>query len=135
MKIKVIEGRTFEPQDDNDSAQRVVMVNQALAKRFWQGSPIGRRVNPGFANPKVWATIVGVVEDTKNAGMDKPAAPELYLPAKQVSQFGLSTNMNFVVRTTGNPESIAGREYHQPGQRRDFHSTGHGQNRCKPQRC
>jgi len=107
LKIKLIEGRTFEPQDDNDSSQRVVMVNQALAKRFWKGSPIGRRVNPGFANPKVWATIVGVVEDTKNAGMEKPAAPELYLPAKQVSQFGLSTNMNFVVRTNGNPESIA----------------------------
>ncbi|HSE25096.1 MAG TPA: FtsX-like permease family protein, partial [Pyrinomonadaceae bacterium] len=34
-------------------------------------------------------------------------APELYLQAKQVSQFGLSTNMNFVVRTNGNPDSIA----------------------------
>jgi putative ABC transport system permease protein len=109
MKIRLIEGRTFESQDNNDNAQRVVMVNQALAKRFWTGSPIGRRVNPGFANPKVWATIVGVVEDTKNAGMDKPAAPELYLQAHQVAQFGLSTNMNFVVRTNGNdPDALGG---------------------------
>lgn len=107
MKIRTIEGRVFEPADDNDSAQRVVVVNQALAKRFWKGSPIGRRVNPGFADPKVWATIVGVVEDTKNAGMDKPAGPELYLPSHQIAQFGLSTNMNFVVRSDGDPRAAA----------------------------
>jgi predicted permease len=106
LKIRTIEGRTFEPTDDNEQAQRVVVVNQALAKRFWKGSPIGRRVNPGFADPKVWATIVGVVEDTKNAGMDKPSAPELYLQAAQVAQFGLSTNMNFVVRTERDPETL-----------------------------
>jgi putative ABC transport system permease protein len=108
MKIRTIEGRTFEKSDDADSAQRVVVVNQALAKRFWKGSPIGRRVNPGFADPKVWSTIVGVVEDTKNAGMDKPAAPELYLQAHQIAQFGLSTNMSFVVRTDGDPQALAG---------------------------
>jgi putative ABC transport system permease protein len=107
MKIRTIEGRTFEPADDGDNAQRVVVVNQALAKRFWKGSPIGRRVNPGFADPKVWSTIVGVVEDTKNTGMDKPAAPELYLQAHQVAQFGLSTNMNFVVRAGGDPQGLA----------------------------
>jgi predicted permease len=106
LKIRTIEGRTFEATDDNEQAQRVVVVNQALAKRFWKGSPIGRRVNPGFANPKVWATIVGVVEDTKNAGMDKPAAPELYLQAAQVAQFGLSTNMNFVVRSESDPQAL-----------------------------
>ncbi|MDX6304938.1 MAG: hypothetical protein QOI77_1907, partial [Blastocatellia bacterium] len=107
MKIRTIEGRVFEPADDNDSAQRVVVVNQSLAKRFWKGSPIGRRVNPGFADPKVWATIIGVVEDTKNAGMDKPAGPELYLPSHQIAQFGLSTDMNFVVRSDGDPRAVA----------------------------
>jgi predicted permease len=107
MKIRTIEGRTFQPGDDADNAQRVVVINQALAKRFWKGSPIGRRVNPGFADPKVWSTIIGVVEDTRNAGMDKPAGPELYLQAHQIAQFGLSTNMNFVVRTDGDPQSLA----------------------------
>ena len=98
MKIRLLEGRTFEPQDDNPDAMKVVVVNQALAKRFWTGSPIGRRVNPGFADPKVWLTIVGVVEDTKNAGMDKPAGPELYFQARQVNQF-LGSNVSFVVRS------------------------------------
>jgi putative ABC transport system permease protein len=100
MKIRVLEGRTFEPQDDNTNAMPVVVVNQALAKRFWTGSPIGRRVNPGSADPKVWFTIVGVVEDTKNAGMDKPAGPELYFQARQVADQLIGSNVSFVVRAS-----------------------------------
>lgn len=107
MKIRLLEGRTFDPQDDNPNAMKVVMVNQALAKRFWTGSPIGRRVNPGFADPKVWFTIVGVVEDTKNAGMDKPAGPELYFQVRQVSQF-LGPNVNFVVRAANDSAPLEG---------------------------
>jgi len=107
MKIRLLEGRTFEPQDDNPNAMKVVIVNQALAKRFWTGSPIGRRVNPGFSDPKVWMTIVGVVEDTKNAGMDKPAGPELYFQVRQVNQF-LGSNVNFVVRAANDSASLEG---------------------------
>lgn len=107
MKIRIVEGRTFQPSDDGDSAQRVVLVNEALAKRFWKGSPIGRRVNASFTDPKVWSTIVGVVEDTKNAGMDKPAGPELYLQAHQVANSYLGSNINFVVSTQGDPQSLA----------------------------
>jgi putative ABC transport system permease protein len=100
MKIRLLEGRAFEPQDENPNAMLAVVVNEALAKRFWTGSPIGRRVNPVFSGEKVWFTIVGVVEDTKNAGMDKPAGPELYFQARQVAlRFG-GPNVNFVVRTS-----------------------------------
>jgi predicted permease len=105
MKIRLLEGRTFESQDDNPDGMKVVMVNQALAKRFWTGSPIGRRVNPGFSDPKVWFTIVGVVEDTKNAGMDKPAGPELYFQVRQVNQF-VGSNVNFVVRAANNSAQL-----------------------------
>ncbi|HEX2270217.1 MAG TPA: FtsX-like permease family protein, partial [Pyrinomonadaceae bacterium] len=101
-----LEGRTFEPQDDNPNAVRAVIVNQALAKRFWTGSPIGRRVNPSFQEPKVWFTIVGVVEDTKNAGMDKPAGPELYFPVRQVATQLLGLNVNFVVRASNDSASL-----------------------------
>jgi putative ABC transport system permease protein len=91
---------------------KVAIVNQALAKRFWTGSPIGRRVNPGFANPKVWLTIVGVVEDTKNAGMDKPAGPELYFQVRQANQFlgggGGGGVVNFVVRAANESASLEG---------------------------
>ncbi|HEX6650439.1 MAG TPA: ABC transporter permease [Pyrinomonadaceae bacterium] len=109
MKVRLLEGRTFEPQDENPNSMPVVVVNQALAKRFWSGSPIGRRVNPGFATPKVWCTIVGVVEDTKNAGMDKPAGPELYFEVRQVADRGfLSSNVNFVVRASNDSAPLEG---------------------------
>ena len=77
------------------------MINQAMARRFWQGSPIGRRVNPGFSTPPVWFTVVGVVEDTKNLGVDKPAGTELYFLLPQTASTGISTRMSFVVRTEG----------------------------------
>jgi putative ABC transport system permease protein len=108
MKIRLLEGRVFEQQDENLNVMPVVVVNQALAKRFWTGSPVGRRVNPGFADPKVWFTIVGVVEDTKNAGMDKPAGPELYFQVGQVAnQFG-GANVSFVVRAANESASLEG---------------------------
>jgi putative ABC transport system permease protein len=106
MKIRLLEGRTFEQQDENPNSMPVVIVNQALAKRFWTGSPVGRRVNPGFADPKVWCTIVGVVEDTKNAGMDKPAGPELYFQVRQVANQFLGSNVSFVVRASNDSASL-----------------------------
>jgi putative ABC transport system permease protein len=108
MGIRTIEGRTFEASDRNESANRVVVINQALARRFWQGSPIGRRVNPGMSEPPTWFTIVGVVEDTKNTGVDRPAGPELYFQLDQAAAlFGRGSRMSFVVRTEGNPSTLA----------------------------
>jgi predicted permease len=101
MGIRTMEGRTFEPSDGNDTAQKVMVINQAMARRFWQGSPIGRRVNPGFNTPPVWFTVVGVVEDTKNLGVDKPAGTELYFLLPQTVAAGVSTRMSFVVRSQG----------------------------------
>ena len=64
-------------------------------------------MNPGFANPKVWFTIVGIVEDTKNAGMDKPAGPELYFQVRQVNQF-LDSNISYVVRGANDSAPLEG---------------------------
>lgn len=101
LGIRTLEGRTFELSDRNDNAQKVVVINQAMARRFWQGSPIGRRVNPGFNNPAVWLTVIGIVEDTKNLGIDKPAGTELYFLQPQTTAFGVATQMSFVVRSEG----------------------------------
>jgi len=101
MGIRTLEGRTFEPSDRNESAQKVMVINQSMARRFWQGSPIGRRVNPAFQNPAVWFTVIGIVEDTKNLGVDKPAGTELYFLLPQTVAAGISTRMSFVVRTDG----------------------------------
>ncbi|MEP7341846.1 MAG: ABC transporter permease [Acidobacteriota bacterium] len=109
LGIRTIEGRTFEPSDRNDSAQRVVVINQTLARRFWKGNPIGRRLTPGGGQQPTWFTVVGIVEDTKNLGVDKPAGTELYLLQSQAAAplGGVSSQMGFVVRANGDPLAVA----------------------------
>ncbi|HEY9231924.1 MAG TPA: ABC transporter permease, partial [Blastocatellia bacterium] len=104
MSIRTVEGRTFEPIDMGDKAQKVVVINQAMARRFWPGQdPIGRRVNPQVSDKPNWFTVVGVVEDTKNLGTDKPAGTELYILEHQTLEFGINSVKSFVVRTGSTP--------------------------------
>jgi predicted permease len=81
MHIPLIEGRTFTASDAQ-GAPLAVIVNQTMARMFWGNqSPIGRRLKPGGSQE--WCTVVGVVADVKNAGIDKPTGSELYLPFRQ----------------------------------------------------
>ncbi len=108
MGIRLTEGRLFDPADQNPNAQRVAVINRALAQRFWKGSPLNKRLNPEVAQTPNWFTIIGVVEDTRNLGVDKPAGTELYLLESQVIElFGGISQRNFVVRTTGDPARLA----------------------------
>jgi predicted permease len=98
---RLIEGRFFDRRDDLGTAP-VVIVNQAMARTFWPGqSAVGRRLKAGSQE---WSTVIGVVGDIRNGGMSKPAATELFLPARQgrVSQGSYA-----IVRTSGNPELAA----------------------------
>ncbi|MGH9754951.1 MAG: ABC transporter permease [Blastocatellia bacterium] len=109
LGIRLVEGRAFEPSDGAENAQRVAVINRAMARRFWQGSPIGRRVSPQVSDQPNWFTIVGVVEDVKNIGVEKPTGTELYFLDQQVVQlFGGNTRQNFTVRATGDPALVAG---------------------------
>lgn len=102
MGIPVVEGRAFEFGDAGGAP--VVMVNEALAKRFFPDrSPIGQRLKPGigpFASVP-WFTIVGVLKDVKQGGIDQPAGTELYLLAEQGPAIAQTApaNMNIVMRS------------------------------------
>lgn len=103
MGIRLIEGRLFDDRDGRD-APPVVIINQTMARHFWGNqSPVGKRVRPGFRDP--WRTVIGIVADVKNAGLDKPTGTELYFPYEQF-QFGLS-NASLVLRTRRDPLSLA----------------------------
>jgi putative ABC transport system permease protein len=84
MDIPLIEGRTFTIKDDAN-APLVVVVNQSMAKHSWPGQrPIGKRMhvgNPDKGYP--WATVVGVVADTKTGARDEPALDQWYAPVRQ----------------------------------------------------
>jgi len=106
MGIRLMDGRFFDERDAQDAPQ-VAIINSAMAKTFWPNqNPIGRRLRPGGA--KDWCTVIGVVDDVKNAGLDRPAGTELYLPYRQLAAAGL-TDMYVVMRTpAGDPTLLAG---------------------------
>jgi putative ABC transport system permease protein len=104
MGVRLMAGRLF---DDRDVAggPDVVIVNQTMARTFWPGKdPLGRRIRPGNTDP--WVTIVGIVDDVKNAGLDRPTGTEIYLPYRQAQGSG-ARNMYAVLRGKGDPRSLA----------------------------
>jgi len=112
MGARLVEGR-FLNQNDGGAAPPAVVVNQTMARTFWPNeSAIGHRVRlEGTAG--AWRSIVGVVADVKNAGLDQPTGTELFIPYLQRSTIPTVTT-NFVstaylvIRTRGNPMSILG---------------------------
>jgi putative ABC transport system permease protein len=79
-------GRDFTDSDTGTSP-RVCIVNEAFVKRFFPNeNPIGQEIvlfpSPDHKNDKAMR-VVGVVRDMKNAGLDKPAGSELFVPRAQ----------------------------------------------------
>jgi putative ABC transport system permease protein len=108
MRIPLGEGRDFSPADISGSP--VVLVNQTLAKTFYKDqSPIGRRVKPGFGPDAPWFTIVGIVGDVKQGGINEKTGTELYFLADQgpaAAKFA-PRNMNIVLRSSLPIDSLA----------------------------
>ena len=106
LRIRLIEGRCLDERD-GPSAPPVAVINQTMARVFWGNqSPIGRRVRPAFTDP--WRTVVGVVADVKNAGVDQPTGTELYLPYQQPLDRNRNALINIVLRSVGDPVPFAG---------------------------
>jgi putative ABC transport system permease protein len=108
MGIPVVEGRDFTPADAGGPP--VVLVNETLARTFFpkQGA-IGRRLKPASNQPRPWFTIVGIVRDVKQGGIDKKTGTEVYFLVDQ-TPCALSfapRNMNIVVRSSLPFESLA----------------------------
>jgi predicted permease len=100
MGIPVVQGRDFSLADVTGAP--VVLVNETLAKTFFRGKdPIGHRVKPGFSDTAPWFTIVGVVRDVKQGGVNAKTGTELYMLADQMPPHLKSgtRSMNIVLRT------------------------------------
>jgi putative ABC transport system permease protein len=84
MGIPLLDGRYFT-MDDRANRPLVVIVNQSMARHSWPGQrAIGKRIHVG--NPRKglpWATVVGVVADTKVGSRDEPSTDQWYTPAQQ----------------------------------------------------
>ena len=84
MGIPLIQGRYFT-MDDRSNTPLVVIVNQSMAKHCWPGeSAIGKRFHAGNPQrPYPFATVVGIVADTKVGSRDEPSADQWYTPIEQ----------------------------------------------------
>jgi putative ABC transport system permease protein len=99
MRVPLQAGREFTDAD-NATAPKVVIVNQALARRYWPNeNPIGKHIVVGWLTA---SEIIGVAVDVKNRSLALDAAPQLYLPFPQLP-WG---NMNLLVRTAANPSTM-----------------------------
>lgn len=85
LGIPLLAGRTFTPNDRADSPL-VIIVSQSMAQHSWPGqNPIGKRMHTG--NPKrtdyPWATVIGVVGNTRIGPRDQNGNDQWYIPAQQ----------------------------------------------------
>jgi putative ABC transport system permease protein len=107
LSIPLIRGRPFTAAD-REAAPLVAIVNQALARKLWGGAdPLGHRLRV-FDAPDGWATVVGVVGDTRADGLTEPAPPIMYFPHAQAAQSSYFTalTMTLAVKTSGSSASL-----------------------------
>ena len=86
---------------DDANAMKVVIINQAMSlDRFAGDDPVGKRIS--FDQGKNWITIIGVVGNAREYGLDHIVGDEAYLPADQAGFAG-----SLLVRTALDPMSMA----------------------------
>lgn len=100
MQSPLIRGRFFLESDETGK-QDVAIIDETTARHYWSGiDPVGRRLrlggNPNF--PQSWVTVVGIVKDMKQDGLDTDGVPHIFRPIYQ--QPGRrSSSMSVVART------------------------------------
>jgi len=100
LGIPLRAGREFTDADDPKHGH-VVMINEAAKRQYWPNEdPVGKRVTGD--NGQTWYTIVGVVGDVHEFGVDRPAAMEIYVPQTEAP----SPN-TLLVRTTADARAMA----------------------------
>ena len=95
LRIPILAGRDVA-WTDRKGSPRVVLVNDTLARRFWNGNALGQRIRYGGEPNSVEATVIGVVRDSKYWTIGETVAPTLYLAQLQ----GDPREITLLVRTT-----------------------------------
>ncbi len=103
MGIPVLSGRGFSDRD-SDTAPKVVMINQAAAKKYFPNeNPVGQRMGSNLENAGQ-LEIVGILRDVKYNSVRDAAPPTMFVPYMQ-TRVG---NAAFEVRTRSAPAAVTG---------------------------
>jgi putative ABC transport system permease protein len=116
LKIPLLRGRVFTDRDTS-AAAGVVIINQTMAQKYWpQGDPLSDKIQIGAGGPAFDAQprqIIGIVGNTRDAGVNVDPFPTMYIPIAQMPD-GL-TAMNsqvqplwWIVRSQINPNTLRG---------------------------
>ncbi len=102
LHARLLQGRYFG--DDEDSSKpRVVVINKALASKYFPGQdPIGQKIGDNALTPKSFKEIIGVVDDLKEGSLDSEIWPAVYYPFNQSPD----TYFSLVVRTAEAEQSM-----------------------------
>jgi putative ABC transport system permease protein len=110
MRVPLHRGREFSETDATDRPA-VVLISEAMARRFWpHEDPIGRHLTMSFY-PDVSREIIGIVGDVKMDGLDLDASQAtVYVPFSQLAPSSLaewhSFPMQTAVRTSSPPNNM-----------------------------
>jgi len=81
LGIPLLSGRDFT-ENDNQQAPRVMIINEAMAKRFWPDqNPVGKRLK--LFGDQDFREVVGLVADTKYNSLTEPKRAFMYIPLQQ----------------------------------------------------
>jgi len=115
LHVPIVRGRAFSQRDES-GAPPVVIMNRAMARRFWpEGNAIGARLiigrnyAPGFDEPP--REVVGVVGDIHDEGLNRNPGPMLYVPLPQMAEgitalFRRVLPLAWIVRTRAEPHAL-----------------------------
>jgi putative ABC transport system permease protein len=104
MGIPLLSGRLVTEHDVTNNS-RFVLINEAMAKRFWPGEdPVGKRISTIISTGEQipWQTIAGVVGNVRHLGLDIEPRPEIYYHTNTAPPFGPVV----VIRTTSDPARV-----------------------------
>ena len=119
LRVPLVSGRYFTPNDNLPGAPLVAVISQSLAQKYFAGrDPVGMHIKVGasYANsPMPAMTIVGVVGDVKQGALDASTIPQMYEPISQAAgdlgayaaMVGVVGGLDLVVRTTGDPTAVS----------------------------
>ncbi len=101
MGTRIVRGREFTALD-NRTSQPVAIVSQGLANMYWPGEDaIGKRLS---IDAQHWRTVIGVVQDVRHDGLERPARPTIYIPLAQYPR----DQLTLLVRTDSDPATFIG---------------------------
>jgi predicted permease len=100
LGVPVLSGRAFT-DDDTDKRPTVIIVSRSFARHYFPNEdPVNKRITGDHG--KTWATIVGVVGDVKQYGLERDPADTTYIP---LAQYPMGTTI--MIKTAGDPMNYA----------------------------